>query len=475
MNILKGIEPERVFYYFEKISKIPHGSGNTKKISDFCVEFAKNNGLSYIQDEMNNVIIKKKKQGTLSDRTVIIQGHLDMVCEKREDVTFDFENDSLNLEIKDDLVCAKGTTLGADDGIAIAYALAILESKDIVHPDIEAVFTVDEEIGLLGASFIDLSNLKGNLLLNIDSEEEGIFTVSCAGGARVKCSLPLEYEKVSGIKYSVKIHNLKGGHSGVEIIKQRANSNILASRILFSLLNECTINLVDIKGGLKDNAIPTLTEFSFICDKNVDNIIDLFSDEFKSEYKVTDLDIMIDYEKNEDTDTALTTGSTSKAVSMLLALPNGIINMDMEIEGLVKTSLNMGILKISDKTLEVAFSVRSSSKSEMKALINKIKSVSSLSGASVEVSGEYSPWEYNSESYLRDVVKKAYKKLYNKEPEFMAIHAGLECGVLGEKIKNLDAISFGPDMYDIHTPNERLSISSTKRTWELIKEILKNL
>ena len=188
MNVLKGIEPERVFYYFNEISKIPHGSGNTKKISDFCVDFAIKQGLSYSQDEKNNVIIKKKKQGTLSDNTVIIQGHLDMVCEKEDGLPFDFENDCLNLQVDDDFVFAKGTTLGADDGIAIAYALAILESKDIVHPDIEAVFTVDEEIGLLGASFIDLSDLKGNLLLNIDSEEEGIFTVSCAGGATVKCS-----------------------------------------------------------------------------------------------------------------------------------------------------------------------------------------------------------------------------------------------------------------------------------------------
>ena len=336
MNVLKGIEPERVFYYFNEISKIPHGSGNTKKISDFCVDFAIKQGLSYSQDEKNNVIIKKKKQGALSDNTVIIQGHLDMVCEKEDGLPFDFENDCLNLQVDDDFVFAKGTTLGADDGIAIAYALAILESKDIVHPDIEAVFTVDEEIGLLGASFIDLSDLKGNLLLNIDSEEEGIFTVSCAGGATVKCSLPLGYEKVSGTKYLVKIHNLKGGHSGVEIDKQRANSNILASRILFSLITDYKINLVDIKGGLKDNAIPPLTEFSFYCDENVDNIIDLHFSDFKKEFKVADPDIMIEYEKVNDTSLALTKDSTFKAVNMLMALPNGIISMDMEIKGLVK-------------------------------------------------------------------------------------------------------------------------------------------
>lgn len=475
MNVLKGIEPERVFYYFNEISKIPHGSGNTKKISDFCVDFAIKQGLSYSQDEKNNVIIKKKKQGTLSDNTVIIQGHLDMVCEKEDGLPFDFENDCLNLQVDDDFIFAKGTTLGADDGIAIAYALAILESKDIVHPDIEAVFTVDEEIGLLGASFIDLSDLKGNLLLNIDSEEEGIFTVSCAGGATVKCSLPLEYEKASGTKYLVKIHNLKGGHSGVEIDKQRANSNILASRILFSLITDYKINLVDIKGGLKDNAIPPLTEFSFYCDENVDNIIDLHFSDFKKEFKVADPDIMIEYEKVNDTSLALTKDSTFKAVNMLMALPNGIISMDMEIKGLVKTSLNMGILRIFKERLEASYSVRSSSKSEKKALIDKITSVANLSGASIEISGEYSPWEYKSESYLRDAIKKAYNNLYNKEPEFKAIHAGLECGVLGEKIKNLDAISFGPDIFDIHTPKERLSISSTKRTWEFIKEVLKNL
>ena len=475
MNVLKGIEPERVFYYFNEISKIPHGSGDTKKISDYCVQFAKNNNLFYYQDEMNNIIIKKNKQGTLSDRTVIIQGHLDMVCEKEDGFSFDFENDSLNLQIDDDYIYAKGTTLGGDDGIAIAYALAILESKDIIHPDIEAVFTVDEEVGLLGASFIDLSGSKGNLLLNIDSEEEGVFTVSCAGGATARCSLPLEYEQVLGTKYSVKIHNLKGGHSGVEIDKQRANSNILASRILFYLLNEYNIQLADIKGGLKDNAIPNLTEFSFLCDKDVDSVINSFFNDFKKEFKVADPDIMIEYEKVNDTSYALTKDSTSKAVNMLMALPNGVQSMDMEIKGLVKTSLNMGILKTKNKTLEASYSVRSSSKSEKKALIDKIKSVANLSGASVEISGEYSPWEYNSDSFLREIIKKSYKNLYNKEPEFKAIHAGLECGVLSEKIKNLDAVSFGPNLYDIHTPKERLSISSTQRTWEFIKEVLKNL
>ena len=475
MNVLQGIEPKRVFYYFNEISKIPHGSGNTKKISDYCVNFAIEHGLSYTRDEMNNVIIKKKKQGTESDRTVIIQGHLDMVCEKEDGFSFDFENDSLDLCVKDDFVYANGTTLGGDDGIAIAYALAVLESKDIVHPDIEAVFTVDEEIGLLGASFIDLSDLKGNLLLNIDSEEEGMFTVSCAGGATVKCSLPLEYEKITGIKYSVKIHNLKGGHSGVEIDKQRANSNILASRILFSLLNDYNIKLFDIKGGLKDNAIPNLTEFSFFCDKDVDNVIESFLKDFNNEFKIADPDIMIDYKKRDDTDLALTSDSTFKAVNMLMSLPNGIISMDMEIKGLVKTSLNMGILKISDKTLQASYSVRSSSKSEKKALIDKVTSVVNLSGGRVEIFGEYSPWEYNSESFLRGIVKKAYKTVYSKEPEFQAIHAGLECGVLGEKIQNLDAVSFGPDLFDIHTPKERLSISSTQRTWEFIKEVLKSL
>ncbi len=475
MNALQGIEPKKVLYYFEEISKIPHGSGDTKKISDYCVDFAVEHGLSYIQDEMNNVIIKKNKQGTLSDKTVIIQGHLDMVCEKREDVEFDFKKDSLNLMTEGDFIFADGTTLGGDDGIAIAYALAILESKDIIHPDIEAVFTVDEEIGLLGASFIDLSSLKGNILLNLDSEKEHHFTLSCAGGATVKCSLPLYCEKVSGIKYSVKIHNLKGGHSGVEIIKQRANSNILSVRLLSYLINEKEINLVDISGGVKDNVIPSLTEFSFVSSDNVDNVIEAFLNNVKNEYKVSDPDIIIEYEKEECSLLALTKESTIKTVNMLLALPNGVMNMDMEIGGLVKTSLSMGVLKISDNTVNALFSVRSSSKSEKKALIDKIKSVTDLAGADMEVSGEYSPWEYNSESYVRKVVHEAYKKLYNKEPVFRAIHAGLECGVLSEKIKNLDAVSFGPDVLDIHTPKERLSISSTQRTWELLKEILRNL
>ena len=475
MSVLKGLEPERVFYYFEELSKIPHGSGDTKRISDFCADFAKEKGLEFIQDEKNNIIIKKDKQNSQSNNTVIIQGHLDMVCEKEEDFSFDFKCDPLILKIEDGFIKAEGTTLGGDDAVAIAYALALLEDKNISHPPIEAVFTVDEEIGLLGAQFIDLSSLKGKLLLNIDCEEEGIFTVSCAGGGKIDFSLPVEYMNTSGIKYNIKIHGLLGGHSGVEIDKLRANSNVISARLLSKIIKFNKTNLVNIKGGLKDNAIPNLTYLEVICEKEIDDIINAFYEDVKKEYRVSDNNIKIDFTKEKSDCLALTTESTKKASCFLLAFPNGVINMDLEIEGLVKTSLNMGVLSMDKNSLNLTVSVRSSLKSEKEALIDKLLSIASLSGATAKVGGEYPPWEYKSESLLREVTSKVYLELFNKEATFEAIHAGLECGVLSEKIENLDAIAFGPDIFDIHTPKERIDIKSVERVWKFIKRILEEL
>ena len=475
MESITNLKPERVFHYFNEISKIPHGSGNTKQISDFCVEFAKAHNLKYIQDELNNIIIKKCAQHTECEKTVIIQGHLDMVCEKEENCNIDFLKDSLNLYVDGDYVKARGTTLGGDDGIAISYALAVLENKDIVHPNIEAVFTVDEEIGLIGAGAIDLSSLKGNILLNIDSEAEGTFTVSCAGGATVKCTLPLEFTETDGIKYTVKISGLLGGHSGVEIDKYRANSNILASRLLYTLSSLYDIRLVKIEGGLKDNAIPNLTVLEFVASQNVENDISTFEKEIKDEFRAAEKNLSVTVNKEKTKASVLSYKDTLKIAQVLVAQPNGVMNMELEIPGLVKTSLNMGILKTDNEKIEFSYSVRSSKKSEKKALIDKLKAVMELSGGNAEISGEYSPWEYRSETYLRERVAEVYKKLYGKEPKFEAIHAGLECGVLAEKIDDLDAVSFGPDMPDIHTPKERLSISSAKRVWEFIVAMLEDI
>ncbi len=475
MDSILNLEPKRVFYYFNEISKIPHGSGNTKKISDFCVDFAKREGLKYIQDENNNVIIFKSRQNTDSDKTVMIQGHLDMVCEKEADYKIDFEKEPLKLKIEGDFITAEGTTLGGDDGIAIAYALAVLENKTIVHPDIEAVFTVDEEIGLLGANSIDLSLTKGNILLNIDSEQEGIFTVSCAGGATVRCEFPLDYKKASGTKYTVRIDGLMGGHSGVEIDKYRANSNILSARLLYTLCEKYEAELISINGGLKDNAIPNLTVFEILSNKDIQKDVAEFETAVKNEFRIAEPELRISITSEAFDGLVVNNQLTKKAVCFLLAQPNGILNMDLEIPGLVKTSLNMGILKTDFEKMEFSYSVRSSLKSEKRALIDKIKALTELAGGKAYVYGEYSPWEYRAESYLREKVTHVYKKLYGDLPKYEAIHAGLECGVLAEKIDNLDAISFGPDMPDIHTPKERASVTSIKRVWEFIVELLADI
>ncbi|MBE7020699.1 MAG: aminoacyl-histidine dipeptidase [Ruminococcaceae bacterium] len=475
MEAILNLEPKRVFYYFSEISKIPHGSGNTKKISDFCVEFARKEGLRYIQDEFNNVIIFKSAQNTVSDKTVMLQGHLDMVCEKEPGYDIDFSNDPIALKVDGDWIRAEGTTLGGDDGIAIAYALAVLEDKSIVHPDIEAIFTVDEEIGLIGANSIDLTETKGNILLNIDSEQEGIFTVSCAGGATVSCVLPLNYSMSKGIGYKVCIDGLLGGHSGVEIDKYRANSNILAARLLNILCDKYSIKLISLNGGLKDNAIPNLTVLEILSDSDIEDTVKEFEREVRNEFRVSDPDLKITVEKKRFEGMATDEELTLKASRLLLAQPNGIINMDLEIPGLVKTSLNMGILKTDPEKMEFSYSVRSSLKSEKSALIEKIKAVSELAGAKTNVSGEYSPWEYRADSDLRGKVTAVYERLFGKAPKYEAIHAGLECGVLAEKIDNLDAVSFGPDMPDIHTPKERASIASVKRVWDFLIELLADL
>ena len=475
MEEILNLQPERVLYYFTEICKIPHGSGNMKKISDYCVDFAKKQGLKYIQDKDYNVIIFKDAQNTDSNKTVMIQGHLDMVCEKVADLDFDFEKAPLKLKHEGDWLSADGTSLGGDDGTAIAYALAVLEDKNIVHPNIEAIFTVDEEIGLLGAQSIDLSQTKGNILLNIDGEKEGLFTVSCAGGARVNCRYPLEYTLSEGIKYIVTIEGLKGGHSGVEIDKYRANSNILAIRLLNKLCKKYGVKLISLHGGSKDNAITSYTKIEVFVDDDISEDIRIYENEVKNEFRIADPGLTVTVASEKCCAEAVDEKLTRKVINLLLSQPNGVQNMELAIPGLVRTSLNMGILNTDSETLSFSYAVRSSLRSEKATLIEKIQALMELAGGEITVTGDYSPWEYRAESPLRESVTKVYEKLYGKAPVYEAIHAGLECGVLGEKIANLDAISFGPDIPDIHSPEERLSISSLKRVWDFIVELLEEL
>ncbi len=481
MGVLEGKEPEKVFRFFEEIAAIPHGSGNVKQISDYLVEFAKNRNLKYRQDEKLNVIIWKDGTPGYEDAdTVILQGHMDMVAVKTADCDKDMKKEGLELQTDGDFLCAKGTSLGGDNGIAVAYALAVLDSDTIAHPPVEAVFTVDEEIGLLGAAYIDTSDLKGRKLLNMDSEDEGVFTVSCAGGATVECILSYHRAPTNARIIEIKIDGFTGGHSGVEIDKGRANANCIMGRILLNVFQNVGMRIVSANGGEKDNAIAKISEAAIaVLPETVEKtkeIIEHTFAEVKEEYQPTDPNAKIQINVMEEgLCEAISDMATLSVVVSLATMPNGIQRMNPDMPQMVQTSLNLGILRTDEKTVTLSYAVRSSKETEKNFLIEKLRAMTEIFGGEIKVSGTYPGWEYKADSTLRDTAVKAYESLYGKEPVVEGIHAGLECGMFADKIENLDAISFGPSMKDVHTTDEKLSISSTERTWKLLVKILEML
>lgn len=479
MMLSEELYPQRVFYYFEQIAAIPHGSRNTKAISDYLVDFAKEHNLVWYQDENNNVvIIKEASAGYEAAEPIIIQGHMDMVCEKEKGVDIDFEKDGLKLYIDGDFLKAEGTTLGGDDGIAVAYALALLDSQEIAHPKLEVVITVDEEIGMLGAEAIDLSMLTGHTMLNIDSDVEGSFLTGCAGGMAVNVTLPIKRVMQSGEKVALTITGLEGGHSGSEIDKEHGNANILMGRLLRALFEETPFGIISLAGGLKDNAIPRecVTEL-LVPQENVNlvkEIADKLDIELKKEFMTADPSVCIEFEDlGKKEESILDFGSVSRLIFYLRSVPNGVQHMSQVMHGMVETSLNLGIMELKEDALHTVTSIRSSVGTRKADLLDRVTAIVELLGGEAEVEGDYPAWEYKQDSSLRPQIAKVYKQLYGKDPVFETIHAGLECGLLSEKIKNLDCVSFGPDNFDIHTPKERLSISSTGRVWDFIVEFLR--
>lgn len=479
MMLSEKLYPQRVFYYFEQIAAIPHGSRNTKAISDYLVDFAKEHNLVWYQDENNNVaIVKEASAGYEAAEPIIIQGHMDMVCEKEKGVDIDFEKDGLKLYIDGDFLKAEGTTLGGDDGIAVAYALALLDSQEIAHPKLEVVITVDEEIGMLGADAIDLSMLTGHTMLNIDSEVEGSFLTGCAGGMAVNVTLPIKRVMQSGEKVALTITGLEGGHSGSEIDKEHGNANILMGRLLRALFEETPFGIISLAGGLKDNAITRecVTEL-LVPQENVNlvkEIADKLDIELKKEFMTADPSVCIEFEDlGKKEESILDFGSVSRVIFYLRSVPNGVQHMSQVMHGLVETSLNLGIMELKEDALHTVTSIRSSVGTRKADLLDRVTAIVELLGGEAEVEGDYPAWEYKQDSSLRPQIAKVYKQLYGKDPVFETIHAGLECGLLSEKIKNLDCVSFGPDNFDIHTPKERLSISSTGRVWDFIVEFLR--
>ncbi len=480
MRELEELEPKKVFYYFEELCGIPHPSYKEKRISDYLVGFAKERGLEHYQDDLYNVVmIAPATAGYEDEEPVILQGHMDMVCEKEPDCGIDFENDGLKLLIDGDYVTAQGTTLGGDDGIAIAYALAILDSPDIAHPRLEIIFTASEETGMEGASGVDLSMLKGHKLLNLDSETEGVMTVSCAGGNSSVCHVPVAYEAGSGSALSLRVGGLKGGHSGVEIDKGRANANRVMGRLLLALEQSgVDYALAALSGGAKQNAIPREAGATvLVAEEAADAAKRALEDaaaQIKNEYATTDpgLTLFIE-ESGEQQMQALQSPSKNSVVMLLNNLPGGIQSMSADIPGLVETSLNMGIVALDEKEFRAEFAVRSSVESARDALTARIRNLAEYAGGTVTVGGVYPAWEYRKDSVLREDAARIFREMYGKEPKIEAIHAGLECGILAGKIDGLDGISIGPDMCDVHTFGEKLSISSTKRVFDFVVELLK--
>lgn len=468
--MLENLKPYAVFHYFEDICSIPHGSGNTSAISDYCVDFAVKNGLEYNKDSLNNVLIKKPATvGYENHPAVILQGHLDMVCEKEANCDIDFTKDGLRLKVDGDLVSAEGTTLGGDDGIAVAIVLAILADNSLAHPPIEALFTVDEETGMFGAQAFDTTKLSGNTLINIDSSNDGVLTVGCAGGAKVKITIPLVKCKNTMPCYKVSLSGLLGGHSGVDIDKNRQNADVMIGRFL-KTIPDCLI--VSLEGGFKDNVIPNSCD----CVIATDTCLGTVADEFVRDNRVSeDPGLSISICRNEKSDSAFDSRSTAKIIDFLTETPCGIMAMSRDIEGLVESSLNIGVAKTEDDAFCTVLSVRSSVGSEKQKMLDMLENTAKSYGGAYSSHGHYPAWEFRKNSRLRDVMVDVYKKMYGKAPAVETIHAGLECGLLGDKIENFDAVSIGPDMWDIHTVNERLSVSSVERVYNYVCNVIKEL
>jgi dipeptidase D len=467
-----------IFKYFSEISKIPRGSGNEEEISEYLVRFAKSHGLEYNKDLANNVIIiKEASPGYEYEPAIMLQGHMDMVCEKEKDSTHDFLKDGIKLLVDGDFLHADGTTLGADNGIALAYILALLSDETLKHPRIEAVITTDEEVGMNGAKALDLSALKAQYMINLDSEEEGYLLASCAGGLTGTCTLPLKRVSEEGKKIRISIGGLKGGHSGMDIVNNRTNANKLLARLLFDLREKVSFALLHMEGGNKDNVIPREAFAELVIEaemyqqfsQKIDEIMQVYKKELRSsepdlEYSLNDL--------GDGEYKVLHPVSFEKLLFLMIQIPYGVQVMSSDIEGLVESSLNLGIFRLEDEQAVICNSVRSSKSSYKKYISDRLKYLVNFLGGEYIVRSEYPAWEFNKESKLRDHLQRLYKEMYGKEMKVEAIHAGLECGLIAEKMPGIDIVSIGPDMSRVHTIEERLSISSTIRVYKFLERVI---
>ncbi|WP_314789743.1 aminoacyl-histidine dipeptidase [Mogibacterium diversum] len=478
MSDVSKLAPQEVFRYFKEISDVPRSSSHNEKISAYLVNFAKEHELEYYQDESGNVIIwKDGTPGYENSDMVMIQGHMDIVAEKTEDSTHDFQNDPLELIVDGDTLTANKTTLGADDGAAIAMGLALLDSTDIPHPPLEFIATVDEEIGMLGAYALDGSKIRSRKVINIDSEEEGIITVGCAGAVDIFTSFPADKKLVNGVKYKYVVDGLLAGHSGLDIHQERANAGQIVARLFLDARENAELNIVSINGGRATNVILGKVEGEVIVAtsdvKAFEESIAASTEEIKAEYRTSDPGITVSIEAvGEASEEAVDTVCQDNFFKFLVACPTGAEHYSVELKGLVETSHSIGVVKLEDGRLITKSMSRSSVNSRNRLLARKIGIIAEALGAEVEHGSSYGAWEFNNKSDLLDVCINAYKEQYGEEPVVSAMHAGIECGIWAEKVGKVDAVSIGPDMTGVHSVNEELSIPSTERTWQYLKLIL---
>lgn len=478
-NLTENITDERFFHYFREICNIPHVSFHTDKIRDYIEHFAADHNLRYAKDDYSNIVIYKDGSAGYEDHdAVVLQGHLDMVGASKEE--FDFINKPVTIDeelLGQGIVKAKGTTLGADDGIAVAYILAILEDDSLCHPPIEALLTTNEEVGLLGADGFDCSLLSGTTVINIDSEDEGVFLMGSAGGVRCDITIPMQWISKSGDNVTIRVTGLTGGHSGDKIGTGRPSANSLMGRVLNEILQECTGSIVYIKGGSVDNAIANECEAELITDEydKIAKLCNSVEKDLRQEYFGIDENISVFVGLNGKADKkVLDTDSQKRAVTALCLAPQGVIARSGDDNKMVNTSLNLGIVKLTDD-LKMGYSVRSVYESAKNGLTEKLRLLALMLGGTTVCSGNYPAWQYEPESRVRELAGNVYRKLTGKEPVFKTIHAGLECGLFYNRMNKPDIVSYGPDIYDIHTFEERMDIASAKRVYELTVELLRNM
>lgn len=481
MGKLDNLEPKRVFYYFEEITKIPRCSLKEGKIADWLENFAKEHKLECIRDENDNIIIKKDgTKGYENSEILIIQGHMDMVCEKNPDCEIDFDTDGIDFVVEGNNIVAKETTLGADNGIAVAMALAILESDSVAHPPLEVLITSNEENGMSGARNLNGELLKGKRLLNIDSEEEGVACIACAGGERDYIIYNKEFKEIEGNKdfFDLSVTGLKGGHSGSEVTKGLGNSNKILGRSLYRFMEKFDFDLIDIEGGAKPNAIPRYAKAKIAINpsdkKDIQDLIVELNAEFVNELGKVDPDVRLNFEASKEEGTSFTNELKENIIKLLNILPNGVQTISHNVEGLVGSSVNVGVIESDEKEIRVLTNVRSELSSLKREVADRNKMCAEVCGGRFHVQSGYPAWEFKDISEIRDITAKAYKKLFNEELRLEAIHAGLECGLFKETIGDIDMISVGPNIYGPHAPGETLEIESTKNVYELVLEILKD-